>query len=331
MKRRLFVLFIPLLFLIACDPLAPTPPTPVVVIVTGVPSATPPPTPTPPPTATRTPPPSPTPILTPSPTPFPCDDDSGQFVDFRENFSEVARENLRFRVYLPPCYIESQVRFPYVILLHGAGFDENQWDDIGVDEALDQAIRLGVLGPMILVMPYWGQIGQLNQFPPDPSYETVILEELLPTIERDFCTINNRDYRAIGGISRGGFWAYSIAMRHPDIFGSVGGHSAFFPDNTALVPPAFNPLELALNSSFLEEANLRMYLDNGASDSAGPSQQRFSSRLTERGIPHQYVINPIGEHDNSYWSEHVDEYLTFYGRNWPRSYSELPSCLQPSP
>src|SRR5262245_37839363 len=133
---------------------------------------------------------------------------------------------------------------------------------------------------MILVMPYYGQIGQANSFPPDPSYETVILEELLPAIERDLCTWNDRDHRAIGGISRGGFWAFSIAMRHPDVFGIVGGHSAFFPNDTNEIPAPFNPLELALNSNFLQAAKLRMYLDNGANDSSGPSQQLFSSRLT---------------------------------------------------
>ena len=70
------------------------------------------------------------------------------------------------------------------------------------------------------------------------------LEELIPAVERDFCTRNDRDHRAIGGISRGGFWAYSLALRHPDIFGIVGGHSAAF--DTGNAPPDSNPLELAL-------------------------------------------------------------------------------------
>ena len=106
-----------------------------------------------------------------------------------------------------------------------------------------------------------------NSFPPKASYETVVLDELMPAVERDFCTWNDRDHRAIGGISRGGFWAYEIALRHPDMFGIVGGHSAAFDAGNA--PAAFNPLELALNAPFLTDANLRMYLDNGADDPAG--------------------------------------------------------------
>ncbi len=317
-----------MLALLGCDPLA-LEPTRQVVIITAVPSATPPPTFTP--AITRTPIPTLTPVITPSATPFPCDEETGQIIKFDKFPSTVADENLRYQVYIPPCYQKSQVRYPYVILLHGSAETEAQWGKLGMTDAADQGFRLGLLPPMILVMPYTGVIGQNNTFPPDPSYETVVLDELQPAIERDFCTWNDREHRAIGGISRGGFWAYSIALRHPDIFGIVGGHSPFFTEDTSLIPPAFNPLELALNSSFLPEANLRMYLDNGASDPSGNNEELFSSRLTSRGIAHTYVINPVGEHDNQYWSAHVSEYLAFYGRNWPRNASQLPSCLEPSP
>jgi S-formylglutathione hydrolase FrmB len=150
-------------------------------------------------------------------------------------------------------------------------------------------------------------------------------------VERDFCTWSDRSHRAISGISRGGFWAYSVALRHPDVFGIVGGHSAFFPEDLNEVPSTFNPLELALNSALLPDANLRMYLDNGANDIAGVNQELFSSRLSSRAIPHTYVVNPVGEHNDEYWSAHISEYLAFYGRDWPRDTAALPSCLQPSP
>lgn len=320
-----------LVFLLAaCDPMAPVA-TPVAVIITAIPSETPTPAVTATPTPTITPEPSPTVNLTPTVTPFPCDDEAGRVLEFNDFRSPTAsNENLRYHVYIPPCYQEMQVRYPVVYLFHGLSYREQQWADIGAVEAVDQGIRLGALPPMILVMPYYGNMGQLNQFPPDASYETVILEELMPAIENDFCTINNRDHRAIGGISRGGFWAYSIGFRHPDLFSIIGGHSGIYPD-TSEVPSAFNPVEIAANSSLLPDAGMRLYLDNGAADSAGPSQQRLSARLEERSIPHTYIINAVGEHNNDYWSAHVSEYMAFYGRAWPRDYAELPTCLAPSP
>ena len=320
-----------LVFVIAaCDPMAPQA-TPFPVPVSPVPSLTPTPRDTNTPTPSRTPEPTYKPMLTPSTTPFPCDEDSGRILEFDDFSSAVAGgENLRYLVYIPACYQETARRFPVVYLLHGMSYREQQWQEIGAVTALDQGIRLGVLPPMILVMPYYGYIGQINSFPPDASYETVILGELLPAVENSFCVWENRDYRAIGGISRGGFWAYSIAFRHPDIFGIVGGHSAIYPD-PGEIPAAFNPLEIAVNSSILPDADLRMYLDNGAADSASLSQQALSNRLEERGIPHTYSINTSGAHDNDYWSAHVSEYLAFYGRDWPGSYDQLPSCLEPSP
>ena len=221
--------------------------------------------------------------------------DGGQIIPFDEFRSTVAGENLSYRVYIPPCYIETQKRYPYAILLHGLQENENQWGNLGIEAALDSGIRQGALAPMIVVMPNMGQIGTRNSFPPSASYETVVLSELMPAVERDFCTINDRDHRAIGGISRGGFWAFEIALRHPDIFGIVGGHSAAF--DTGNAPAAFNPLELALNAPFLSSANLRMYLDNGADDPAGTNLELFSNRLSSRGIAHTYIISPVGGHD----------------------------------
>ena len=311
----------------ACDPLAAPLATPQTIIVTAIPSDTPPPTVTPTftPTSTFT----PTPDFTPTPTLAPCLSAGGQVQEFSENFSEVAQENLRYRVYLPPCYTESMRRFPTLYLLHGASYTEKQWQDIGTIEAMEQGLRLGVLSPFIIVMPYWGTIGNLNSFPPNDSYETVLLQELLPSIERDFCTLRNRDHRAIGGISRGGFWALSVAMRFPDLFGSVGGHSAALDATSS--PPEHNPLDLARNAPFLDDATFRIYLDNGADDFAGLSLQTFSGRLTQRQIPHAYVIHPTGGHDEAYWSSHIGEYLEFYSKSWEQSLASLPSCLDPSP
>lgn len=317
------------LLLTGCDPLAPAPrPTQQVIVVTSEPTNTPLPTATSP--FTRTPVPSPTPRDTPTPTPLPCPDESGEVLNFDQFRSDVAEETIRYRVYIPPCYIESQRRYPVVFLLTAAGENETFWDEaLDVDEALDQGIRLGVLPPMILVMPGLGAIGAENLFPPDASYETVLLDEIIPAVDRDFCTWASRDHRALAGISRGGFWALSVGFRHPDLFETIAGHSAYLDQDSA--PPAFNPLQLALDSAFLAEADLRLFLDNGASDTVSTNMELLSSRLSSRGIAHSYTINPVGDHSETYWKAHLSEYLTFYGETWTRNTSQLPDCAEPSP
>ncbi len=179
---------------------------------------------------------------------------------------------------------------------------------------------------MIVVMPSYGSVGVRDAFPPDPSFETVLIEELLPDVQADLCTVPERDFRALGGIDRGGFWALSIGLRYVELFSAVGAHSAVLNED---VTAQFNPLEIARNSTLLPETNLRIYLDNGADDTQAVNQQILSDRLSARRIPHTYIINPVGGHDNEYWASRLSEYLAFYGETWPRNYSELPSCLEP--
>jgi len=312
------------LALAACEPLVPSP-TPELIIVTATPSVTPSRTPTL--TATATPNVTATPIPSPSATVALCSEDAGQVIVFDEFDSAVAGRNTPYRVYVPPCYFQTQRRYPVVYLIHGAAKDDTHWQNLGVTETLDRGLSLNLLAPMILVMPYGNSLLPSTDFSGGSDMEAYILDELMPRIEQDFCVWQSRDYRAIGGISRGGFWALSIAMRHPELFGAVGGHSpSLDTDNT---PPDFNPLDLARNAPFLN--TLRIYLDNGANDPVRPEVELLSNYLAQRQIPHEYVINPLGDHTDAYWTAHMADYLAFYGDEWPLDVGSLPSCLEPSP
>lgn len=317
------------LLLSGCDPMAVRP-TPAVIVVTHTataPPTVPPQTPTP--SATRTPPPTLTPDVSATPTPFPCEGD-GLVVEVALD-SDSTGETLPYTLYLPPCYGETALRYPLLLLLPDADADETQWTELGLADTLDRGTRLGVLPPMVVAMPALGNIGLRDQFPPDPSYETLLIDELLPELESNLCLWEDRTQRAIGGIGRGGFWAMSLAMRQPDLFSAAGSHSGIYTENLDLVPPPFNPLDIARNSTLLPGADLRLYLDNAAGDNLAAAQQLLSDRMTARQVRHTYIINPVGGHDSAYWSSQLSAYLSFYGEAWPRTYSGLPTCLEPSP
>jgi enterochelin esterase-like enzyme len=341
--KRLFLPFVCLTFVLlaACEPLAPEQ-KPQIIVVTGeTPASTDLPAPTFPIAGTsqpmvasemvRTPIPSITPTLEPAgpptATPFVCAETQGQIVSSSFTSSILGSEE-DFLIYLPPCFYDTFQRYPYVILLHGTGYDETMWENLGVAAVMDQGVTKGTLPPMVLIMPDGGDLAELNDQPDGASYESLILDELIPTVEEDFCLWGSRQGRAIGGISRGGFWAFSIAFRHPELFSAVGGHSPHFdPDNAS---PDTNPLSLAGRVN-LDKFPLRIYMDNGASDYVGENAIRMSEILRENGIVHDYLINPTGNHDMDYWAAHVAEYLSFYGQVWPHNVSALPSCLEPSP
>lgn len=256
-----------------------------------------------------------------------CDEMEGQVV-IDSFLSQTTGREFAYRIYLPPCYAVSQRRYPYLIMMHGLGegMDDSQWDQMGLDEAADIGYAHGSLPPLIIVMPNGDMLHGVNLQAYEGSYEQVIIEELMPIIETRLCTWNEPEMRAIGGLSRGGFWAFEIVLRNPGLFSRVGGHSpAFFEDGPA---PAFNPYYLVDEAEGLEE--MLIYMDHGAGDWTVTNAQYFSARLEDRGIAHRYVVNLVGEHTEAYWSSHTADYLAFYTEGWPMDIGQLPSCHDPS-
>jgi poly-gamma-glutamate synthesis protein (capsule biosynthesis protein) len=226
----------------------------------------------------------------------------------RESYrSVIASTTMHYTIYLPPCYDQKSETYPAIYLMHGSAQYDDHWLQIGLDDVLNAGIATGEIPPMIVVLPYGEWIANENRFD-QLSFERVFIEEMLPAVESTYRVSTERDTRAIGGISRGGFWAFEIAFRYPELFVAVGGHSAFFDRFHA--PEDYNPLDLALSSPDIDTLNI--WLDRGAQDYARPGLDLMDERLRERGIDYTYVVNAEGEHDNRYWSTHVAEYVDFY-------------------
>ena len=295
------------LFLIACASVEEPLPTLVPPVLTHTPLPTKtllPPTVTPMPTQTATP--EPTPCLA-----------SGHI----ENgvLPSIYTGELAYRVYLPPCYGVDGRSYPTLYMLPGNIHTDSIWDELGLDEAAEAGILAADLPPFIIVMADGGWIAN-NTSGGQGSYETVILAELIPTIENKYCVWVAANGRSLGGLSRGGYWALEIAFRHPEQFASVGGHSAALYDTFA--GPAINPQYTGLNNDL---GDLRIYLDIGAQDYLIANLRRLHEDMETAVIPHTWVLNE-GQHDNAYWSAHVAEYLTWYAAPWPLARDTYPPC-----
>jgi S-formylglutathione hydrolase FrmB len=128
-------------------------------------------------------------------------------------------------VYLPPGYAESgTVRYPVLYLLHGigGGFTDwtKHWDLRG---SMDALIAAGT-PPFLVVMPNGANRlggGFYMDSPVSGGWETYLVRELVPRIDAEFRTIAAPASRGVAGHSMGGFGALRLAMRFPDLFGSV--------------------------------------------------------------------------------------------------------------
>jgi enterochelin esterase-like enzyme len=223
----------------------------------------------------------------------------------------VTGRNESYRVYLPPGYHQVDRRYPALYLLHGWPYDETHWDNLGVDEVADAGIVAGTLSPFIIVLPGADSDGlYVTTSGGAGSFEEQLVNELMPHVDATFRTVQTRDARAIGGISRGGVWALEIALRHPDAFAIVGAHSPALSANRA--PPAYDPFTL-MNQPGVE--SLRIYLSAGDRDWAREATRQLHQALNTQGISNQFVVHS-GAHVDQLWANHIVEYLAFYAAGW---------------
>src|SRR5689334_8835530 len=235
--------------------------------------------------------PAPTATISPTPTPVPaalCLSHPGRIVDGVLDTVLLAKP-MRYHVYLPPCYAEEPQRhYPVLYLLHGQGYDEEQWIRLGVPATADRLIASGEILPIIIVFPY--DYSHLQ--PREYRFEDTFMEVLIPQIDMAYRTLQGAAQRAIGGLSRGGAWALHLGIHHPDVFGSIGAHSpAIFYSDTGSLPLYLRDIPA--------EKLPRIYIDAGDADSQLQTSQNFKKFLDDYNIPyewHQYV----GFHNEDY-------------------------------
>ena len=138
----------------------------------------------------------------------------------------------RVPVYLPPSYDDTK-RFPVIYLLAGfastgQSFLNYSFGRQSVPEMAEYLIAAGKMQEAIIVFPdcmtrYGGS--QYVDSPATGSYETYLIDEVIPFIDKTLSTLADRQHRAIAGKSSGGFGALRLAMNHPDTFAAVACHS----------------------------------------------------------------------------------------------------------
>ena len=243
-------------------------------------------------------------------------------VDTIQVFSPSMNKNIKTCVIVPDNYKKSKKKFPVVYLLHGYSGNYGTWVK-SFKEVSQQVDRYGFIAI--------GVDGNYSSWyfdsPIDPTfkYETYIIDELVPFIDKKYKTIASREGRAISGLSMGGHGSLYLSLKHQDVFGAAGSMSGGvdirpfsekwdiknrlgaitdFPENWEK-NTVVNLIELNQNN------NLKLIIDCGVDDFFIDVNRELHQKMLALKIDHDYIERP-GKHNIDYWENSLKFQLLFF-------------------
>jgi len=251
---------------------------------------------------------------------LPKDVPHGQIRQIRY-YSNITKSWRRAFVYTPAGYDKNLTeKYPVLYLQHGGGEDETGWPNQGrVDLILDNLIAEKKAKPMLVVMDRGyavdpvdskntQQSGSRGMFQ-NNTLTDVFIKEIIPTIDKEFRTISDRDHRAMAGLSMGGFQTSQITLTNLDKFAYIGGFSgagSIQPGSD--IKTLYNGAWSDVNA-FNQKVKL-MYLSIGTSepDRMFQSVNNFRKELEKAGIKHVYYESPGTSHEWQTWRRSLNQF-----------------------
>lgn len=245
-------------------------------------------------------------------------------------WSEVTQAMRHCFVYTPAGYDGSaDKRYPVLYIQHGGGENEYGWAQQGkTAQIMDNLIAEGKAVPFIVVMECSdaslprpegakefqafpqampqrrpqgapaGGFGGFNLASMFAVYDRVMVEDLIPMIDKEFRTIADNAHRAMAGLSMGGMCTKAITLNHPEVFSNIGIFSGGtitvkdadstpgFRDSNKLVFVGFGSRELANRVP-------------GFGDGTDPKEE--TEEVKASGVNAHFYVSPDTAHEWLTW------------------------------
>jgi len=246
----------------------------------------------------------------------------GAHIDTVSILMNCMQKETKICIVTPENYKENGKKLPVLYLLHGYSGNYATWV-LNFPELPKDAD----LYNMIIVCADGGFSSWYFDSPIDTTmkYETYITQELVPYIDQNYNTINDRTGRAISGLSMGGHGALYLAIRHQDLFGAAGSMSGavdyrpFRPNfdltlrlgDMALYPENWEKNTVLYQLYLLKKNPLAMIIDCGVNDFVITVNRELHQQLLYFNIPHDYIERP-GGHNYDYWKNALEYQMLFF-------------------
>lgn len=215
-------------------------------------------------------------------------------------------------------------KLPVLYFLHGVPSDPGVLiNDEGLADQVAKYVKKGGT-PFVLAVPdgngsHHEDTEWANAADGSDMIEDRVLKEVVPLVEGR----HPRDaaHRAIGGFSMGGYGAANLALRHPDVFGSMVSISGYFhvDDPSHMFGGKPDVIDANRPDMHVEAARqLRIFLaaarqeDNSVIEG---EPQRFKKMLDAAGVPAQLDVKP-GSHDWDFVRSVLPDAFTFLAQSW---------------
>jgi len=250
--------------------------------------------------------------------------------------STILGRDIKYSIYLPFDYNTSIRSYPVLYLLHGSTDNEVSWIQFGnINSTADRLIASGESAPMVIVMPDAGLTYYVNNFNGSVRYEDAFFMEFIPNIEKIYRIRIGKDYRAIGGLSMGGYGSLLYAFKHSDMFAVCLAFSAAVRNDSLMIkrltlgegnsnecygklvedtlPETWRKnsiLDLAAKLPLKQLNSVKYYIDCGDKDERILGNSLLNFTLNARKVPHEFRVRE-GDHNWSYWRQSMEDGLKF--------------------
>jgi enterochelin esterase-like enzyme len=255
-------------------------------------------------------------------------------IDIHTYVSAVSKTQRGLYVYVPADYFSQPAkRFPVLYLWHGGGGAEQDWSRDGrAGVILDNLIAHKTAAPMLIVMPNNvpgtpapGVLPAAGASPPPatgagganyPLLKRELLEDIIPFVSKHYRTIENRESRAIAGLSAGGGTTLNVGLASLDTFawiaefssGIFGGTTGYGEFDIEKVSPGFYREPAATNKKLK-----LFYMSCGTEDPRMPFQKKALEEFQNHKINVTFAAFP-GAHEWKVWRHSLADVAPKPGR-----------------
>ena len=256
--------------------------------------------------------------------------------------SGILGAEVRYNVYLPDGFDQSDKQYPVVYLLHGLSDDCDSWPRKGAMQLVaDELIGTGEACEMVIIMPNAGDRntrdiwnGYFNM--PGWNYEDFFFQEFMPAVEAKYRIVGDKAHRAVMGLSMGGGGSAVYCQRHPELFSSCYAMSAWLDNANDEVWPLDSPkdcLHYVANAvhdhsalDFIDKADddtlarlrtVAWFIDCGDDDFLFDLSVAFHQKMRDHGVKSELRVRN-GVHNWEYWHLALRMALPFATRNFTK-------------